>query len=539
MERPSKRPRLSQPDSPDDCELQEARARNNLRLKSLFEGIFEKYGRDFSDVGDEIDLKTGEIIVNKGHLLAMQHEDDLGEGVPQSMQDQRDSFNQSRGPSPESAGRINGIVGLGENATTGKAVFDSLIAGKVDQGSGIDYPSDADDDRSSVDSLLGDAVAVSDQHSRPLPDQPKAVLKSPFLRDPQTSTNDLKERGRPLEPLWEVPDIDVKFSTPNKNTNLLGPELAISQVRSASPPNAGSLWALPSSGRRRNTDVQKKRKSLGARAKRKPKLPIVRDWSFAQLQDGSDSDDPLQEDFPSSVSKSVSSFRSPRDVSVPPTPSKGKTDRIHEAEAKDQVIDDLDNTYQSDIRSSSDGEDTPISSLRQESTSIMNMGKLDQNGTGANEKEMSLLTSDDVKDECGLSWKDNQAESRSLSQEEIAHQSPRLGAGNEICGAEKRHSSQHVDDPTIVPDNDQVPRRSIQGPALQTNFSTPRKLKYDATSENLLPEDPDDIHTDSGISSIQIEARPYGGTPGSRGRSPLRPSVSPLGKYSSGRLRSN
>lgn len=78
MEPPRKRQRLS-PESPNDNDLQIARARNDQKLKSLFEGIFEKYGKDFSDIGDEIDLSTGEIVINKGHVQRMEHEDDTGE----------------------------------------------------------------------------------------------------------------------------------------------------------------------------------------------------------------------------------------------------------------------------------------------------------------------------------------------------------------------------------------------------------------------------------------------------------------------------
>ena len=39
--------------------LQQQRARNDLRLKLAFESIFEKYGKDFTEIGDEIDLDTG------------------------------------------------------------------------------------------------------------------------------------------------------------------------------------------------------------------------------------------------------------------------------------------------------------------------------------------------------------------------------------------------------------------------------------------------------------------------------------------------
>ncbi|KAI9818963.1 MAG: hypothetical protein M1832_004131 [Thelocarpon impressellum] len=54
------------------------RAANDQRLKSRFEEIFQKYGNDFTDLGDEIDLKTGEIVVNKGHLEDMRDELDTG-----------------------------------------------------------------------------------------------------------------------------------------------------------------------------------------------------------------------------------------------------------------------------------------------------------------------------------------------------------------------------------------------------------------------------------------------------------------------------
>ncbi|KAI9763629.1 MAG: hypothetical protein M1835_007765, partial [Candelina submexicana] len=45
---------------------------------STFESIFEKYSKDFSTVGDEIDLETGEIVINNGHLRKMRDEQDAG-----------------------------------------------------------------------------------------------------------------------------------------------------------------------------------------------------------------------------------------------------------------------------------------------------------------------------------------------------------------------------------------------------------------------------------------------------------------------------
>ncbi|KAI0847044.1 hypothetical protein F5Y00DRAFT_271366 [Daldinia vernicosa] len=100
MEPPSKRPKLGQAPYDDDdddeanldelsmsptqfdarqdplYELDKGRAKAATRLKSAFERIFEKYGRDFTGVGDEIDLETGEVIVNNGHLLSLEDEKD-------------------------------------------------------------------------------------------------------------------------------------------------------------------------------------------------------------------------------------------------------------------------------------------------------------------------------------------------------------------------------------------------------------------------------------------------------------------------------
>ncbi|KAL3422199.1 start control protein Cdc10 [Phlyctema vagabunda] len=60
------------------ADLQQKRAQLNGRLKSTFESIFEKYERDFDGIGDEIDLYTGKIVVNNGHLLEMENEGDAG-----------------------------------------------------------------------------------------------------------------------------------------------------------------------------------------------------------------------------------------------------------------------------------------------------------------------------------------------------------------------------------------------------------------------------------------------------------------------------
>lgn len=99
MERPLKRQRLALgslgTDDEDelDCEpgelnqrrdpvyqLHQARARASNKLKSRFEDIFAKYEKDFTGVGDEIDLRTGEVVVNNGHLQSITGVQEFGEG---------------------------------------------------------------------------------------------------------------------------------------------------------------------------------------------------------------------------------------------------------------------------------------------------------------------------------------------------------------------------------------------------------------------------------------------------------------------------
>jgi hypothetical protein len=58
--------------------VEQGRLKNDLRLKSKFEAIFDKFERDFTDVGDEIDLETGRVVVDNGHLDYMQDERDPG-----------------------------------------------------------------------------------------------------------------------------------------------------------------------------------------------------------------------------------------------------------------------------------------------------------------------------------------------------------------------------------------------------------------------------------------------------------------------------
>ncbi|KAK4132562.1 hypothetical protein BT67DRAFT_443763 [Trichocladium antarcticum] len=95
MEPPTKRPRFGPPPFEDDDDpeadelnsrpeevnarrdpglrLERSRAFAAFKFKSALEGIFDKYGKDFTGIGDEIDLRTGEIVVDNGHLQSLKH----------------------------------------------------------------------------------------------------------------------------------------------------------------------------------------------------------------------------------------------------------------------------------------------------------------------------------------------------------------------------------------------------------------------------------------------------------------------------------
>ncbi|KAI0837574.1 hypothetical protein F5Y06DRAFT_270782 [Hypoxylon sp. FL0890] len=71
-------------------QLDKGRAKAATKLKSAFERIFEKYERDFTGIGDEIDLETGEVVINNGHLQSLEDEKDrTREGSISSNEEER------------------------------------------------------------------------------------------------------------------------------------------------------------------------------------------------------------------------------------------------------------------------------------------------------------------------------------------------------------------------------------------------------------------------------------------------------------------
>ncbi|KAL1954705.1 hypothetical protein VTO42DRAFT_809 [Malbranchea cinnamomea] len=213
MERPNKRARLFQ-----DIDVEEARRANDLRLKSRFEDIFRKYGRDFGSVGDEIDLRTGEIVVNNGHLQEMDNERDVSRGL-------WDDFHPDDDESTPENTLSNDAFSPGE-----------LIAG-----------SPAENAKKS-----GSYIGINEHID--------------------------------IEPIWKTPDIESRFTSAPKLASQA--QNQSKRVRTSSPPDSGSIWALPRKGRRQRRKMRLQARQEQAKAS-----------TYQPRSDESpDSDDPLNDD---------------------------------------------------------------------------------------------------------------------------------------------------------------------------------------------------------------------------------------------------
>ncbi|KAG2415595.1 hypothetical protein HFD88_006786 [Aspergillus terreus] len=362
MESPTKRPRLDRSpepaDDPDDMDLQEARAQNDLRLKSIFESIFEKYGKDFTEVGDEIDLNTGDIIVNNGHIFTMEGEDDTGERVDW-MSDDADSpasisHGQDSEEDPDQQITARGIADYMESrfGSYGPRREDiqpedlpiktepetkqspTETRGPQDEPSLAD--SEADDDMDSV-VFVQMNVQSAPKHLQPETKTTETgTEKAKFA--PGTSTQSQNRLPEPVESIWRVPEIDADFSTPVPRRSR--PTSSFSAVRSASPPGRRSLWALPWTKQRRSTDATKKRSAKKPRSTKKHQSsPAVYDWSFAETADASDSDDPLQDNHqPSPTPKQALTIRGKWEGSGTPSRTTDRCDFCKKTFSRDGYI---------------------------------------------------------------------------------------------------------------------------------------------------------------------------------------------------------
>ncbi|KAL8983299.1 MAG: hypothetical protein Q9205_002427 [Flavoplaca limonia] len=235
-------------DNAADVELHEKRLRNNKKLKSRFESIFERYSKDFEGIGDIIDLSQNHIVVDNGHLRDMKGEKDLG----------------SDSPPP-----IGGTDSLLPESPSTTLPIELIITDSQDDASDVGDESDEDyknderdeDDKDDGDnagdplSIFEDALATSVQRVR------KSVEPS-FSRHQNDHINQsiasipssplFRLNNRRVEPAWRVPllpaDMHVGRSLPSPS-----PSIGDDSSLSASSTEGVSIWALPSRKRRKTT----------------------------------------------------------------------------------------------------------------------------------------------------------------------------------------------------------------------------------------------------------------------------------------------
>lgn len=194
MQPPLKRPRLSMfsRDLPPDEKLSRARWRNDLSLKSRFEAIFEKYAHDFTGIGDEIEVATGTVVVNNGHLEAMEDEGDTGTAV-----------HPSETP-PKQSGNING-----------GSLLRAMTVTPEDQGLPFEDVND-DDVVTSIEAMAENAALYSDDddaESRNAEDYGDASYIGDISSEEKDSSSD--------EELFQTADNTITKSFNEKNSPLL------------------------------------------------------------------------------------------------------------------------------------------------------------------------------------------------------------------------------------------------------------------------------------------------------------------------------
>ncbi|KKZ62680.1 hypothetical protein EMCG_00363 [[Emmonsia] crescens] len=277
-ERPTKRARISGPwdsnvgDIAPEIDVNAARQANDLRLKSRFEDIFEKYGKDFSSVGDEIDLATGKIIIDNGHIEKMRNEQDLG---AQTWKYDFDPLGELG--LIENADEVPNAPNLKCIDQNGKhAEMEEIHLGN---NMGLEFPSK--NSSHNPEPPCGNCTPF--EGSLPLKDI--FLLGSPTDIDKRR----LRTSSHSVAPLWQTPEIDERLfgSSP-----VPIPPSIFPRNRTASPPNSGSLWALPQIRRKKTS------RTSGGRPRGARKVQLLpRPIGSGHISD-SDSDDPLQNSLP-------------------------------------------------------------------------------------------------------------------------------------------------------------------------------------------------------------------------------------------------
>ncbi|KAI7663497.1 hypothetical protein KC318_g8275, partial [Hortaea werneckii] len=210
-----------------DSELERKRKSNDAILKSRFEDIFEKYERDFSGVGDEIDLETGEIVVDNGHLEGMEHEGDPGESASgqfvrafqEDLEQEGDSSESSSEDSESEDGNANNVdnprpigasFGVGRERSADSAdhhstsasdpTIDPFLQQLTGAARGLGKIDDASQGQASTNGLSREGSASSADDSGSQTSASFNVMELPAVKERMAAFKSKSSRGRDVDP---------------------------------------------------------------------------------------------------------------------------------------------------------------------------------------------------------------------------------------------------------------------------------------------------------------------------------------------------
>ncbi|KAK1715520.1 uncharacterized protein BDZ83DRAFT_587951 [Colletotrichum acutatum] len=271
MEPPAKRPRLDQKAKEDeDDELnyepeevsqmrdpgfrfEQSRAFAAFKLKSTFEHIFQKYEKDFTGIGDEIDLRTGKIITNNGHLASMRYERDTGIPEDDDYEDEDEGVlleeavasddDEEDGGSGEDDGGEDGTPDASDNEDD----EERILQGKKNEAShsgALIIKQKGEPQRHPSRANVSPSVSI------PGSDQRLSSLAQPRQPGPSTSnpsSNVWGHEPEPVDPTWRVPEISRPKLGDDLMTKLYGAKYRFPASRGFK-----SVWSS-----RRDTDEEK------------------------------------------------------------------------------------------------------------------------------------------------------------------------------------------------------------------------------------------------------------------------------------------
>ncbi|PNP44770.1 hypothetical protein TGAMA5MH_03579 [Trichoderma gamsii] len=207
------------------------RAFADQRFQATMAHIFDKYGRDFEGIGDEIDLVTGEIVVNNGHVRNMRDEGDVGDGVGEYLGEKEDD--EDEGILLEDL--FDDEEESGDNDTAEQEGHAAVFGKQIQNNNGLDEDEEDEDriiqgreaprESHSTALVLGSSSENASHASRtalralphkippgnildlepigqlPFSSSPLSFDRSPFAMEPWSLS------GQYSDPLWNKPDL--------------------------------------------------------------------------------------------------------------------------------------------------------------------------------------------------------------------------------------------------------------------------------------------------------------------------------------------